>query len=256
MIDPRHDIALVTGAGSGLGQALALELVQKGLSVIGFGRRDSALQDTMSKAQSDRFVPMVVDVADSKAVEQAFQSIEQTLGHVTLLINNAGIYPRRDIFDETGASFMEVVGTNLGGTVSCTISALLYMGETGFGRIINVSSFADMAPLPASSAYAVSKGAGRIFGAALHADLHDRFPEIIVNTWMPGMLATDMGIQDGLDPAIAAKWGVGLALWHDPSLNGAIFEMNREVPAPRGLKRKIKDLILLRRPPKPRVVEV
>ena len=256
MIDPRHTLALVTGAGSGLGRALAIELAHTGFKVVGFGRRNDALLETQSKIPEGRFIPMVVDVSDPHAVSVAFDQIRADHGAVSLLINNAGVYPRNDIFDETGSSFMEVVAINLGGTVTCTLEALKDMGTTGFGRIINVSSFADLAPLPASAAYSVSKGAGRMFGAALHADLHDRFPEIIVNTWMPGMLATDMGIPDGLDPSVAAKWGVALALVHDPSLNGAIFEMDREVPAPRGLKRKIKDAVLLRRPPPPRVLKI
>lgn len=247
-------IAVVTGAGSGLGRALAIELTKRGMKVVGFGRRMHALEETGLLAEGGQFFPMHVDVADGVRVHKAFKIIAATHGPVTLLINNAGVYPHRDIFDETVESFMETLSINLGGTFACSREALESMSDAGIGRIINVSSFADIAPIPASSAYAVSKGAGQILTRALTADLGDRFPDIVVSTWMPGMLATDMGISHGLPPKVAAKWGTNLALMHDRSLNGVVFEMDTEVPPVRGLKQKLKDLARLRvAPPKRRL---
>jgi hypothetical protein len=92
----------------------------------------------------------------------------------------------------------------------------------------------------------VSKGAARIFTRALIADIGDRFPGIVVTDWMPGMLATRMGIAEGLDPREAARWGAKLALWHDPSLTGTTWEMDREIPPPRSFKRRIADRVLMR----------
>lgn len=246
--DPRlrEGVAVVTGAGAGLGQALSIELCNHGVRVIGLARGTKGLENTAAQTKG-AFVPMVVDVADDIAVEDAFATIRTKVGPPNLLINNAAVYPRRDFLDETGASFMATVATNLGGTVACTRAALNSMVETGFGRIMNVSTFADVAPIPASSAYAVSKGAARIFTRAILADLSDRFPEIVVNDWMPGMLATKMGIPDGLDPMVAAKWGGQMALWHDPDLTGSVFEMDHEVLPARGIKGKIKDLLMMRR---------
>jgi len=238
-------LAIVTGAGSGLGRALAVELVGRGVQVVGFGRRAEALAQTAALA-GPGFHPQVVDVADADAVADAFARLEAS---VTILINNAAVYPRRDILDETPETFMASVAVNLGGMVNCTAAALRAMVVTGRGRIMNVSTFADIAPLPASSAYAVSKGAARIYTRALVADLGDRFPGIVINDWMPGMLATQMGIAEGLDPAVAARWGATLALWHDPSLTGSIFEMDREMLPPRSFKRRIKDRLLLRAKP-------
>ncbi|MCP4820977.1 MAG: oxidoreductase, partial [Shimia sp.] len=65
--------------------------------------------------------------------------------------------------------------------------------------------------------------------------------------WMPGMLNTEMGLPDGLDPAVAAKWGAALALNGDRSLNGTVWEMDREVLPARGIKGRVKDALLLRR---------
>jgi len=239
-------IAVVTGAGGGLGRALALELAARGLRVAAIGRSTDGVEETAVLAAAGRILPVVADVADPQAVRDAFSRIAGE-GGVRVLVNNAAVYPRRDFLDESGESFAATVAINLGGMVNCTRAALGAMVETGQGRIVNVATFADMAPLHVSSAYAVSKGAGRILSRALVADLGDRFPGIVITDWMPGMLATRMGVEGGLAPEVAARWGAALALWDDPALNGAVFEMDREVLPPRGLRGRIKDALLLRR---------
>lgn len=248
----RNGVAVITGAGAGLGRALAIELTRRGIRVCGFGRRGAALEETARLAGKGLFIAKVVDVSDESAVRTAFAELRTEAGDITILINNAAVYPRRDFLQETPATFMNSVQVNLGGVVACTHAALEAMLQTGIGRIVNVGSFADLAPLPCSAAYSVSKGAARILTRALVADLSDRFPDIVISTWMPGILATEMGLSDGLDPAIAARWGASLALWHDRSLNGAVFERDREVLEHRSLKGRIKDRILLRRSPAPR----
>lgn len=246
-LTPEDGIAVVTGAGSGLGRAMALELTRRGFTVAGLGRRRAALEESRAGAAPGRFHLYPADVANPEEVAEAFARIRSENGPVALLINNAASYPRRDILDESAESFMQTVATNLGGTVACSRAALEDMVESGRGRILNVATFADLAPLPVSSAYSVSKGAARIFTRALIADLGDRFPGIVITDWMPGMLRTSMGIPDGLPPEQAAAWGVALALNADPALTGATFEMDREVLPPRGLKGKLKDLVLMRR---------
>lgn len=250
-LTPKDGIAIVTGAGSGLGRALAIELTSQGFGVVGFGRRSAALEETHAAAGA-LFHARPLDISDAGAVTQTITEIDADLGPVALLINNAAIYPHRDFLDETPDSFMDSVAINLGGMVNCTHAALHAMVARGRGRIVNVATFADIAPLPTSSAYAVSKGAARVLTRALVADLGDRFPGIVIGDWMPGMLRTGMGIPDGLDPATSARWGVELALRLDPDLNGAVFEQAHEVLAPRGLKGRIKDLVLMRKPAKPR----
>ncbi|GAA6181775.1 SDR family NAD(P)-dependent oxidoreductase [Shimia sp. NS0008-38b] len=240
-----EQFAVITGAGSGLGRALATALCARGIAVAGLGRRADALQDTATLA-GEKFTPIVADVSDPQEVAAAFAHI-RAIAPVSILINNAAVYPHRDILDETGESFMQTVATNLGGTVACSREALKDMTVAGRGRIINVSSFADLSPLPCSAAYSVSKGAVTIFSRALVADLGDRLPNIVVSTWMPGMLNTSMGLAEGLDPAVAAQWGAALALWDDPTLNGAVFEMNREILPSRGLKGRIKDVVRFKR---------
>lgn len=244
--DPRllSGLALITGAGSGLGRALSIELAAK-MPVAGLGRRAGALAETAALA-GPNFHAFPCDIADFAALRAAV-SQTRDIAPLTLLINNAALYPHRDILEETPESFMETMQVNFGGTLAATRLALDTFAETGFGRILNVATFADIAPLPTAAAYSTSKGAARILTRTLVADLADRFPDIVITDWMPGMLATDMGLPEGLPPQISAKWGVALALWHDPSLTGATFEQDSEILPPKGLKSRLKNALLLRR---------
>ncbi len=250
MIDLKSGVAVVTGAGSGLGRALAHHLCRENVSVVGLGRREDALEKTRQDAMG-MFHPYPVDISNPAAVRDVIAESTKKHGKITILINNAAVYPRQDFLDETGESFAQTVAINLGGTVNVTRAVLESMLQTGVGRIVNVSSYAGDHPLPASSAYSVSKGAQRIFSLALTRDLADRFPDIVINTWMPGILATDMGVSVGLAPDEAAAWGVALALKHDHSLMGTTFERNQEILPSRSFRRRALDALLMRRP-KPR----
>ncbi len=251
-ITPKDGAVAVTGAGSGLGRAMAQQFCAQGFQVAGLGRRADALEDTAGLC-GNGFHPRVCDVSSPDAVAQCFASLVADLGPLAVLVNNAALYPRRDFLSETPQSFAQTMDVNLGGLVACSHAALQDMVPRGAGRILNVATFADLNPLPASSAYSVSKGAARILTRALIADLADRFPGIVISDWMPGMLRTRMGIPDGLPPETSAAWGVKLALMADQSLTGTTFEMNKEILPPRGLKGKIKDLVLMQRR-KPRLL--
>lgn len=246
-------IALVTGAGRGLGRELALGLAAKGLKVAALGRNAGDLETLAQAAPGIR--PVVADVADTGALRAAFERIEAELGPVDTLINNAAVYPHRDFLEESPESFMEVMAINFGGVAVCTMLALAGMVERGHGRIVNVATFADLKPAPLASAYSVSKGAARILTRAIQTDLEGRFPNIVINDWIPGALKTSMGIPDGIDPALAAKWGVALALWHDPALEGVTFVQDREHLPVLSLKRQLFNRVT-GRVPKPRVLQV
>ena len=246
---------VVTGVSCGLGRALALELVRRGLTVAGIGRDADMLEQTraLAAAQSGpgHFHPFLLDISDAGAVATVFAQIEDRLGPIALLINNAAIHPRQDILDETPESFMGGIQNNLGGTVACTLAALRSMTQTGQGRIVNVISFADQQPDPATGVYSVSKGAIRTFSRVLVSDLADRFPRIVISDWAPGILTTKMGRPDGIPPDRAAKWGATLALWHDPMLNGMTFDRDRQILPHQSLGQKLKRSLMLRGPIKP-----
>lgn len=234
----REGIAVVTGAGAGLGRELSRRLVAEGVRVAGIGRNPDPLSDLAAEL-GDAFMPVTADVADPEAVAYAFKDIETAAGIPTILINNAAVYPRRDLLDETPESFMQSVNINLGGVFYCCHAVLPGMVERGYGRIVNLSTFAHIAPAPTAAAYSVTKGAAQTLTKSLVADLSDRFPDIVINDWIPGALKTRMGIPDGIEPADATKWGARLALWHDPMLTGRLFDRDIEFLEPISLKRKI-----------------
>jgi NAD(P)-dependent dehydrogenase (short-subunit alcohol dehydrogenase family) len=231
---------------------VTVELCARGFAVVGIGRRIEALQATADLAGA-HFTAVPLDVADGRAVVSAFQQIAAQNGPIAILINNAAVYPHRDTLDETPELFAETVAINLCGIQACSHAALQDMVPRGRGRILNVSTFADLHPIPMSSAYSVSKGAARILTRAMIADLGDRFPGIILSDWMPGVLKTDMGLADGLDPAMVARWGVNLAQKGGTDWTGSLFEMGHEIMPPRGLKSRIKSK-LTGSGPKPRTL--
>lgn len=233
------EIAVITEAGWGIGKALALALVRRGIAVAGIGREPF---------QAEGIHAITADVREPAEVARAFSEIRAQLGTPTILINNAETYPDRDILDETPASFMDTVQLNLGGAFNCCHEVLPAMVESGSGRIINVVTFADVSPAPLAAGYAVSKGALRILTRALVADLGDRFPGIVINDWIPGTHQPRKGIPDGVDPAEAAEWGATLALLRRPDLTGRVFLRDREHLPQVSLKGRVRDRVLGRRP--------
>lgn len=231
------EIAVVTGASSALGQALTDALARRGIRVAGIAR--SAFEPGHPGV-----MPVAADVRDPGAVAAAFDTIRQSLGHPTILINGAEVYPHRDILEETPETFLDTVHTNLGGVFACCHAVLPHMVTAARGRIINVVTFADVQPAPLAAGYSVSKGAVRILTRALVADLGDRFPEIVITDWVPGTHKPRKGIPDGVDPILAGEWGANLALMHDPALNGRVFLQNHEYMPPRSLKGRVKDRML------------
>lgn len=245
--DIRKGTAVVTGAGRGLGRELVLGLLAEGMQVAGLSRPGAALDALTAELSDQPFIALPTDVADPDQVVRAFARLRETAPPVSVLINNAAVYPRRDFLEESPASFMESVNINLGGSLYCSMEALKDMVAQGHGHIINVITFANEAPIPLAAAYSVSKGAQRYLGRAMAADIRDRFPDILINDWVPGALATEMGIPDGIAPEVSARWGVRLALWHDRSLQGVVFDRDTEMLRPVSRKRRLVNRLMGKR---------
>ena len=155
-------IAIVTGAGSGVGRAVALTLLKDGYTVVLAGRRESALQETASLAQDATARTLVVpaDVSNPSAVQTLFEKTQATFGRLDLLFNTAGInVPATPREDRAVEDWKRVVDINLTGPFLCTQHAFRLMkGQSPMGgRIINNGSISAQVPRPNSAAYTASK---------------------------------------------------------------------------------------------------
>ncbi len=157
-------VALVTGAGSGIGRAAALALARAGYHVVLNGRREQPLQFTAEQAShlADQFVVISGDISDPKAVDAMFAQVKERFGRLDVLFNNAGISaPAVPMEDLTYDQWQSVIGVNLTGAFLCTQAAIRIMKaqEPQGGRIINNGSVSAHAPRPNSAPYTATKHA-------------------------------------------------------------------------------------------------
>jgi NAD(P)-dependent dehydrogenase (short-subunit alcohol dehydrogenase family) len=157
-------VALVTGAGTGVGRAAALALLGDGWKVVLAGRRAEPLQQVIaeSKADAGRAIALTTDVTDPDSVAALFDRTEQTFGRLDLLFNNAGVgAPPVNLEDLTLAQWQAAVNTNLTGPFLCTQHAFRIMKRQTprGGRIINNGSISAHAPRPNSAPYTSTKHA-------------------------------------------------------------------------------------------------
>ena len=190
-----HKIALVTGAGSGIGRSVALALLSHGYSVVLAGRRREALEDTAATAEagSDQALVVPTDVCDPDSVRALFTETKQVFGRLDLLFNNAGINaPAVPIEDLTFEQWRSVVDTNLTGAFLCTQEAVRLMkSQTPMGgRIINNGSISALAPRPNTAPYTATKHA--ITGLTKSTSLDGRKYDIACGQIEIGNAATDM----------------------------------------------------------------
>jgi NAD(P)-dependent dehydrogenase (short-subunit alcohol dehydrogenase family) len=155
-------VALVTGAGSGVGRSAALALAREGYAVVLSGRRKEMLEAVAQEAAGAKTLIVPTDVGDLASVRALFARTKQELGRLDVLFNNAGIgAPPVPMEDLTYEQWKAVVDTNLTGTFLCTQEAIKIMKDQQprGGRIINNGSISAHAPRPNSSPYTSTKHA-------------------------------------------------------------------------------------------------
>jgi NAD(P)-dependent dehydrogenase (short-subunit alcohol dehydrogenase family) len=156
-------VALITGAGSGIGQACAIALSKEGYSVVLAGRRPDALQETISNAGPGAdMLAVPTDVADPAQVKALFAAAKEKYGRLDLLFNNAGRGSPPGLLEDMEVDvWKSVVDTNLTGSFLCTQEAIKIMKDQDprGGRIINNGSISAHAPRPNSVAYTSTKHA-------------------------------------------------------------------------------------------------
>jgi NAD(P)-dependent dehydrogenase (short-subunit alcohol dehydrogenase family) len=154
-------IAVVTGAGTGIGKAAALALIKDGFTVVLAGRRKDMLEE-VAREGGGKALPVVADVADPASIKGLFKTVVDTYGRLDFLFNNAGMgapaVPFEDLPLET---WRQVVDTNLTGVFLCTQEAFRIMKNQTprGGRIVNNGSISAHTPRPLSAAYTSTKHA-------------------------------------------------------------------------------------------------
>jgi len=199
-MDFLNKTVVVTGAGSGIGRAIAVGFCSDGASVMGIGRTSADLEETARICGAGRMHFVVGDVARPADVEQLFSDTVHRHGKVDILVNNAALYPKVAFLESTHEQWSRVIYTNVIGMALCCRVALPGMLERGFGRIINLGSFAWKGPIPNSSAYSASKGAVRALTKALASEIDRiRYPDVLINELVPGVVRTQMS-ETGAEP--------------------------------------------------------
>ena len=188
-------IALVTGAGSGIGRAVALKLQSAGYSVVAAGRRAAELERTAAAVSSSggQIVPVVADVSNPDSVKVLFERIREMFGRLDILFNNAGATaPGIPMEDLTYEQWNAVISVNLTGAFLCAKEAIKLMKTQNprGGRIINNGSLSAHVPRPNSAPYTVTKHA--ITGLTKCISLDGRKYDIACGQIDIGNAATEM----------------------------------------------------------------
>jgi len=188
-------VAIVTGAGSGIGRAAAIALAQEGFAVVVAGRRKEALDATVAEGTAVGLLMLAVptDVSEPSSVRALFAKTKEAFGRLDLLFNNAGkSAPSIPLEDLTYDQWAVVVDTNLTGAFLCTQQAFNLMKSQlpRGGRIINNGSLAAYAPRPNSAPYTATKHA--ITGLTKATSLDGRKYDIACGQIDIGNAATEM----------------------------------------------------------------
>jgi meso-butanediol dehydrogenase/(S,S)-butanediol dehydrogenase/diacetyl reductase len=161
-------VIVITGAGVGLGRALARRFATEGESVVLLGRTASKVEDAAQDI-GERAMAVACDVASPASVREAFASVAKRHPHIDVLVNNAAIFEPFQIVNASDEQILNTVATNLAGPMLCARSAIPMMGKGG--HIINVSSESVDMPFPHLSVYQSSKAGLERFSASLYREL-------------------------------------------------------------------------------------
>lgn len=192
MIDLKNKNALVTGAGKGIGKAIALALAKEGVNVILIARTQEEIDSVAAKVRSLRVKALAIaaDVADINSVNSAVEKALAEFGSIDILINNAGIAAFGKILEMEPKAWERIIQVNLMGTYYTTRAVLPNMIERQTGDIINISSTAGLKGNASNSAYSASKFA--VLGLTESLMQEVRKHNIRVTALTPSTVATEM----------------------------------------------------------------
>jgi short-subunit dehydrogenase len=213
---PRHarsydgQIAVVTGASSGIGRRIAIDLAARGATVVGLARRAALLGEVEAEmlATSPASTTRVCDVADVSAFRGLLGEVQSAHGRLDLLINNAGIEQPTPVDQGFDDAYRRIFDVNFFAAVAGTLAVLPGMLARGRGAVVNVSSDNARAPEARSGAYSASKAALSAFTEAVAHEVSGR--GVHVHVLYPAWVATAMGMsgvegERGLPPKVVRR---------------------------------------------------
>ena len=188
-------VAVVTGASSGLGAQLSLDLARAGATVVGLARSTERLEKLATDLRI--FTPasqtVTCDVADTAALRRVLDEVMATHGSVDLLINNAAQDPGVRLVDISEADFRHTFDVNFFAPVAATLAVLPTMLEHGRGMVVNVSSDGGRLPSPGPGAYPSSKAALSAFTESVSFRLGPKGVQVLCQVVYPAFMATELG---------------------------------------------------------------
>ena len=222
-------IAVVTGAGRGIGRAIAVALARRGCDIALFGRTVESLAAAAEDvvAQGRRALAVPCDVSNADEVERAAARVLADLGVPTIVVANAGVVHRAPVESMTESEWDEVLDVNLKGTFLVTRAFLARMRELGRGRFLAIGSISSTMGTPRQSAYCAAKWGTVGFMKSLAEEL--RGTGLQAMCVMPGSVDTDMlkgsGFAPAMQPEDVAKTVAFLALDAPDAMNASSVEV-------------------------------
>lgn len=206
-------VAVVTGAGSGIGRALTQALTAGGAHVAASDIDDNGLAETQASCGPGQVTPYRIDVADRDAVLGFADEVRRKHGPASMVFNNAGVDLFASVADMSWEDFDWLMGINVGGVVNGTKAFLPQLIEAGSdrrpSRLVNLSSAFGLIAVPYQGAYSTSKFAVRGFTEALRQEMIIERHPVTVHCVHPGVVRTNFGANmrtsDTEDPDLAAR---------------------------------------------------
>ena len=188
-------VAIVTGAGRGLGSAIAADLAAQGVSVVLAGRTASSLTQTEKAIDQAGGTALSVptDVTDAASVQNLFDTAIERFGQLDVLVNNAGITAQVDLTELGEDEWDRIFDTNVRGMFLCSRAAARHFAAIGAGRAVNVASVFGILGRPGFTAYCASKGAVVNFTRSAAAEWAKFGSQM--NAVAPGYFATDINAE-------------------------------------------------------------
>ena len=198
--------AIITGGGSGIGQACARAFCREGANVVLFGRREDKLKETAQELGS-RAMTVSGDMTRTEDLDRLVQETLSKFHRIDILVNNAGLFKGAPLHEISDDQYDEMMNINMRAVFQLTRRVLPVMMEQKSGNIIHISSILGIIAVPQVAAYNISKGALNQFSRSIAVEYGSY--GIRSNSICPGLIETDMTADLMKDEALMQEWSKG-----------------------------------------------